>query len=343
MTEDTATGEIREDKTSGQWVIFSPARSLRPKDYRKTDAESRDTPGYDPDCPFCPGHREEDLAVIMEIPAPTNPGWWTRTIPNKYPALRPTGNTRRIQRGIYLTMPGVGRHEVIIENPRHDNHLAKTSRVEAEAVIETYHRRLHDLMKNQGLDMAIIFRNHGPKAGTSLIHPHSQIVATDLVPQHIRHLEETAERYHDRWGCCVYCSILDYEQKNGERLVMENDSFMVFVPFAASVPFEMWVVPKIHQADFRSTTDQEKQDLTEALQTILQRLDDKLGDPDYNYVIHTATKHRFHAPHLHWHLRVRPRLTTMAGFEVGSGMNINPNLPEDDAALLRRETGDSQV
>jgi UDPglucose--hexose-1-phosphate uridylyltransferase len=185
------------------------------------------------------------------------------------------------------------------------------------------------------LDVAIIFRNHGEKAGTSLIHPHSQIVATNLVPQGIRRLEKEAERYNDRWGRCVYCDILDYEKNDGRRVVLENDSYIVFVPYAAQVPFEMWIVPTRHKADFGGITDQEKHDLAGSLQTALKKLDQKLGDPDYNYVINTASRHKFDEPHLHWHLRIRPRLTTMAGFEIGSGMNINPSLPEKDAESLR--------
>lgn len=328
-------GEIREDRTSGDWVIFSPARGDRPEDYNINSDKQKPISRYDPDCPFCPGNEAHLEKILHEATCSKNPGWFTRTVPNRYPVLRPNGDTNRRRQGIYLAMPGAGRHEVIIETPRHNGHPARASIEEVEAVIETYHQRHHDILKKQELDMIIIFKNHGKMAGTSLMHPHSQVVAANMVPQTIRRLEEEAERYNDRWGCCVYCDILKYEKEEGVRLVLENDSFVVFVPFAAKAPFEIWIVPKRHKADFGSVTDIEKRDFAEALRSTLGRLDERLGDPDYNYVINTATRHKFDVPYLHWHLRIRPRLTTIAGFEIGSGMNVNPSMPEDDARFLR--------
>jgi UDPglucose--hexose-1-phosphate uridylyltransferase len=94
-------------------------------------------------------------------------------------------------------------------------------------------------------------------------------------------------------------------------------------------------MPKRHQADFGSIRDEEKTDLASALKSIMRRLYDQLNDPDYNYVINTCARYKVGEPQLHWYLQIRPRLTKTAGFEIGSGMNINPSLPEHDAALLR--------
>jgi UDPglucose--hexose-1-phosphate uridylyltransferase len=201
-------------------------------------------------------------------------------------------------------------------------------------IIETYHHRYVDLMSEHDNMMAILFRNHGPRAGTSLLHPHSQLVVASVVPRYVRVREEEAQRYFDDTGRCVFCDILDYERKEQLRVLLENDSFLAFVPFAAEVPFETWVVPKQHRADFGNIIGAEKNHLAHVLQTILSRLHEKLHDPDYNYVIHTAARYKAGEPHLHWYLQVRPRLTTRAGFEIGSGMSINPTLPEDNAAYL---------
>jgi UDPglucose--hexose-1-phosphate uridylyltransferase len=205
---------------------------------------------------------------------------------------------------------------------------------EVEAVIETYHRRYSDLMDDHQNMMTLIFRNHGPRAGTSLIHPHSQLISTSMVPRFIRQREEEAERYFDQWGRCVFCDILAYELKHQHRVVLENPSFGVFVPFAADVPFETWVVPKRHQSDFGQISDKQKTDLASALLDILSRLYHKLNDPDYNYVVNTSPRYRAAEPQLHWYLQIRPRLTTQAGFEIGSGISINPSLPEKDANFL---------
>jgi UDPglucose--hexose-1-phosphate uridylyltransferase len=155
-----------------------------------------------------------------------------------------------------------------------------------------------------------------------------------MVPRYIRWREEEAQRYFDEWGRCVFCDILNFEMEDRRRVILENDSFIAFIPYAAEVPFEIWIMPKGHRADFGNISGAEKTDLAPALRYCLARLHDKLGDPDYNYVINTSARYRADEPQLHWYLQILPRLTTRAGFEIGSGININPSLPERDADFL---------
>jgi UDPglucose--hexose-1-phosphate uridylyltransferase len=272
--------------------------------------------------------------IIMEFPDPERNSWATRVVPNKYPAVTPGDDVSRYNQGIYLAMAGYGRHEVIIESPRHDQDIAQMAPEEVRVIIETYHERYVSLMREHGNMMAIIFRNHGSQAGTSLIHPHSQLVVTSMVPRYIRWREEEAQRYFDEWGRCVFCDILAFEMEDGRRIILENDSFVAFVPYAAEVPFEIWIMPKQHRADFGNISDVEKVDLALALRNCLSRLHSKLMDPDYNYVINTSARYRADEPQLHWYLQILPRLTTRAGFEIGSGININPSVPEGDADFL---------
>ncbi len=328
------TSEVRQNKATKEWVIYAPARRKRPRDFREHDAERKSLPPHDKECPFCPGNESMLPRIIMEFPAPERNTWGTRVVPNKYPALTPGEDIRRYNQGIYLTMPGYGRHEVIIESPRHDQDIAQMSPEEVGVIIETYHKRYVDLMHEHGNMMAIIFRNHGSRAGTSLIHPHSQLVVTSMVPRYIRWREEEAQRYFDEWGRCVFCDILTFEIEDRRRVILENDSFVAFIPFAAEVPFEIWIMPKEHRADFGNISDAEKTDLAPALRFCLARLRGKLADPDYNYVINTSARYRADEPQLHWYLQILPRLTTRAGFEIGSGININPSLPERDADFL---------
>jgi len=109
------------------------------------------------------------------------------------------------------------------------------------------------------------------------------------------------------------------------------------VPFAAEVPFEVWIVPRSHSADFSSITVEEKEGLAAVLRAVLRRLKERRGEPDYNYIINSAVRYKAEEPHLHWWLQIRPRLVTPAGFEIGSGIRINPTLPEDNAELLRAD------
>jgi UDPglucose--hexose-1-phosphate uridylyltransferase len=327
-------GEIRQDKATRQWVIYAPARRKRPKDFRSPVTQAAPLPGRSASCPFCPGNEGELPSVLFETKGPSG-SWQTRVVPNKFPALDPRGKLARNKSGIFITMEGFGHHEVVIETPQHDRDLALMTADELMAVIETYHRRYTDLMRKDGVMMVIIFRNHGERAGTSLIHPHSQIIATGIVPNSIRWREEEAQRYYDEWGTCVFCDILEYELRDGARVIDQNGSFVTFVPFAAEVPFETWIMPRRHGADFEAITDHEKQDLAGSLLRILARLRASLQDPDYNFVLNTWARYRANEPQLHWYLQIRPRLMTPAGFEIGSGMSINPSIPEEDAAFLR--------
>ncbi len=330
-----ASSEIRRNKATGQWVICAPSRGRRPRDYKHEDRIGL-LPVRDPNCPFCPDNENMLPGILLEMPGrEKGGGWQTRVVPNKFPALSPQGSTERFSSGIYVGMPGYGRHEVLIETPWHNRDIAQMSLEEAGVVVETYHRRYVDLMEEHRNMMTIIFRNHGPRAGTSLIHPHSQIIVTGMVPHHIRWREEEAERYFDEWGRCVYCDILKHELRDQKRIVLVNEFFAAFVPYAAEAPFEIWIVPKKHEADFGSIGDEEKLHLSIALRDLLARLHDRLNDPDYNYIINTSARYRANEPQLHWYLQIRPRLTTPAGFEIGSGICINPSLPEEDAGLLR--------
>jgi UDPglucose--hexose-1-phosphate uridylyltransferase len=325
---------IRQDKATRQWVIYAPTRGKRPHDFKQPARGDGTGPEYDEKCPFCLGNEHMLERIILELGGDDPARWQTRVVPNKFPALTPNGDAERSREGIYITMKGFGRHDVIIESPKHNQQIALMSKKEVETVVETYHRRYLQVMQDHKAMMTIIFRNHGPRAGTSLIHPHSQLVATSMVPHYVRWREEEAQRYHDEWGRCVYCDILDFESKQMTRVLHENRSFLSYIPFAAQVPFEIWIVRR-HQADFGQISDKEKSDLASALQSVLTRLYEKLNDPDYNYVIHTSPRYREGEPQFHWYLQIRPRMTTPAGFEIGSGISINPSLPESDAVFLR--------
>jgi UDPglucose--hexose-1-phosphate uridylyltransferase len=327
--------EIRRNIATNHWVIFAPARGKRPHDFARQAPERGVLPSYDPDCPFCPGNEDQLTSIIEEAPCVGDGEWSTRVVSNKYPALTPDGETVRSVQGIYLSMKGVGRHEVIIENPKHNQPIATMDSRSVIPIVETYHRRCTDILRDDQTMMVVIFRNHGPKAGTSLIHPHSQLIAVGWVPSDIRRREDTSEQYYDRWGRCLYCDMLEFELRDGRRGVLENRSFFAFVPYAADVPFEIWVMPKKHRANFGDISDAEKEDLADALHRVLKILHCKLNDPDHNYSINTAARYKSGEPHLHWYVQIRPRLITKAGFEIGSGISINPSLPESDADFLK--------
>ncbi|MEA1912307.1 MAG: galactose-1-phosphate uridylyltransferase [candidate division WOR-3 bacterium] len=327
--------EIRQNKLTREWIIFAPNRKKRPKDFRK-EKNREELPEYDKDCPFCAGN--EDLLVhpfIIETPGINYNPWQTRVLPNKYPALEPDKSAFRSMEGIYIKMPGYGKHEIFIDHPKHNICIGLMKNEEVRAVIETYWMRYNELMKDERNLMVIIFKNHGPEAGASLSHSHSQLISTGMVPSHLRVQAEEAQRYYDDNGRCVMCDIIGFESKYRERVIIENNSFISFIPYAAEVPFEIWIVPKRHEANFGDISEEERITFAEILREAMKKLYEKLNDPDFNYVIISAPRYKAGEPHLHWYLRIMPHLTTRAGFEIGSGIFINPSLPEEDASFLK--------
>ena len=335
--------ELRQNLATKEWIILATERARRPEDFAGRRAVPEDLPPHDPDCPFCEGSEAktppEVFASRAESSPADGPGWQVRVIPNKFAALSPPttlpANTERTRVDCYMRMLGIGRHEVVIETPQHNLCLGRMPVADVERVLLTYRHRYLALDAEEHNELIIIFRNHGPQAGTSLAHPHSQIVATPVVPSHVRNRMLEAMRYYDALGRCVYCDIIESELGTGTRLVGESRGFIAFHPFASAMPYETWIMPREHRASFGSISPAQVRDLAGVLRSVLGRLHRGLGDPAYNFVIHTAPEHSSTVPHYHWHLQIMPRLTTQAGFEIGSGIAINIAMPEDTARFLR--------
>lgn len=180
-----------------------------------------------------------------------------------------------------------------------------------------------------------IFKNHGSGAGTSLEHPHSQLIGTPVISHQVRGRLWEALRHYDEYGECIFCRALQEEIESQTRIVVASDAFIALAPFASPTPFAVHIYPRRHMASFGDITDSEIADLGFVLRTVLAKLYVGLGDPDYNYTIRSAPVENTGANYYHWYLSVIPRLTQVAGFELGSGMFINTVLPEAAAKFLR--------
>jgi UDPglucose--hexose-1-phosphate uridylyltransferase len=184
--------------------------------------------------------------------------------------------------------------------------------------------------------LVTIFRNHGLRAGTSLEHAHAQLIATPIIPPHVRNPIKHAVLYHDTNGTCVYCDMLAEELRLKERIVLENDYFVAFAPFASRTPFEMRIIPKTHRASFGEICGEELPDLACFLQNVLARIYWGLNNPDYNLVIRSAPVGDEDVKYYHWYMVIIPKLTTPAGFEIGTGIYINVIYPEECARFLKK-------
>ena len=334
---------LRQDPATRLWSIIAIERGKRPDDFVRHDEAAEKLPSRDEDCPFCPGNEDktpEPVFTVFDPEAGDGTRWVVRVVPNKFPALAapgPKGDiTRRIKDYIYREMDGIGEHEVVIETPDHSKTIATLSEEEVATVVRTYRDRFLALDASPWNQLIIIFRNQGERAGTSLIHPHSQIIGTPVVPEEIRRRLEESQRYYDDLGTCVYCDILGHELREKTRVVCGNSGFVALCPFASTVPFEVWILPRRHASSFGVLSDSEIPLLGKMLRDVLQRMYHLLGNPDYNYVIRSAPHHSAGEPHFHWYVEILPRLTTRAGFDIGSGININVVVPEDAAEQLRK-------
>jgi len=326
---------IRQDPTTREWVIIAAERMRRPHEYTHP-AEVRSRAVATGPCPFCPGHEASTPEEAFRLPDSSGTGWAVRVTSNKFPALGDGGRLERRETGpLFREMDGVGVHEVIIETPAHDRTLAIMTNHEVENILTAYQARYRVLREDPRLKYIMIFKNHGEAAGTSLAHPHSQLVATPVPPMLLRRKYEVAVAHYDDTGRCLYCDIAEEERRAKSRVVLETDRFLVFHPFASRVPFETWITPKRHQPSFGHVSKEDLHELAPVLRRTLRALYDRLGDPDFNYIIHSAPIEDDSKDYYLWHIQILPRLATMAGFELGSGIYISTMLPEQSAAMIR--------
>ena len=329
--------ELRKDPVVGRWVIISTERSRRPTNFSPVKAER--SPGF---CPFCPGAEDKtppEVYAVRENGGGANGGGWTvRVVPNKFPALQIEGSLDRRGEGLYDRMNGVGAHEVVIEAPQHDVDLADLPVEHIEQVLLAYRERVLDLFRDRRMRYVLIFKNHGDQAGATLEHTHTQLIATPIIPKNIQEELEGARRYWELKERCVFCDIVQQETSEGlaRRVVSLSDRFVALMPFASRFPFETWILPREHDAAYQTLGEPtEYRDLAVMLKDTLQRLNRALDRPPFNFVLHTAPVSDLDLEYFHWHIEIMPKLTRVAGFEIGSGFYINPTPPEDAAQYLR--------
>jgi UDPglucose--hexose-1-phosphate uridylyltransferase len=325
--------ELRQDPTTYDWVIIAKERAKRPQDFIRGREENKELPAYSDTCPFCPGNEGSTPPHETVYGSPEN--WEIRVVPNKFAALMPSGDTKRDEAGMFRKTQGYGRHEVVIETPAHNTCIAFMPVEHIENLIRAYRDRYLALKKDPNIKIIIIFKNHGKAAGTSLEHPHTQIVASPIVPPYIRRRYEIATQHFDNTGRCLYCDMLFDEVQSGERIVKKTNFYVALHPFSSHYPFETWIMPTMHSSSFGRIVDIEIEQLAVVLKEVLLKLHKALGNPDFNLIIHTAPVDDEHKTYYLWHIQIIPRLTLAAGFELGSGIYINTSVPEETAAFMR--------
>jgi UDPglucose--hexose-1-phosphate uridylyltransferase len=267
--------------------------------------------------------------------------WQVRVIPNKFPALRIEEDPARREEGpLFRKMGGCGAHEVIIESPDHEGFLGHETVEQIDRILRALQLRFNSLLRDDRFQAIIPFKNHGSSAGSSMRHPHWQMIATSVVPHLLRIRHAMATEYFDATGRCLYSVLLEEELAAGERVLVANPDFAAILPYASHDPFEVWILPRVRESSFGRARPEVLRSLAAILKTVLSKLHRGLGNPDFNLVLNTVARGDVGKRYFLWHVQILPRLSTPAGFEIGSGMSINPVLPEEGARFLREVKGD---
>jgi len=324
--------ELRLNLISREWVIIPREGARRPEEFRIRGNRKRKS-DYESSCPFCRGNESKTPDDIVRIPKEGD--WRMRVTSNKFPYLSADGPRERSNDGLRRKVSGVGKHEVIIESPYHHTPMALMSLDDVESVMSLYRDRFRAAFDDRRIYNVIIFKNHGSESGTTIIHPHSQLIGSPVIPLEIRYRVDEAMRYFDNTGMCIMCATMEDELRDSSRVVASNDSFMSFVPYAALSPFHMWLFPRRHMPSFANTTDDELVELAAVVKETLQRLYFGLDDPSFNIVLRSLSPYRSRSEYIHWYISIVARVTSTPGFEMGTGIYVNPSVPEQVAEFLR--------
>ena len=312
--------DYRTDHLTGRRVIIAEHRAGRPNEYAARSSQKDDSTDYHPQCPFCQGN--EHITPIERYALRDESGnWRVRVVPNKYPAVGHEG--------------GSGMHEVIIESPRHCRRTGQLSEDELADVLQVYARRLRAAAE-AGLPYRLIFKNVGPSAGASMEHLHSQLLALPEVPPAAAAERRLAAEYYSQTGRQGWSDRIAAERQ-GERLIMEHEDWVAFCPAAARQPYETWIMPIAHQSDFEAILDSpaEIERLASLVYAVILVVEAEIDGEGYNVMVHTGDDPQTG----HWRIEIVPRVSSIAGLELATGLFVNVLSPERAAERLRNRIG----
>ena len=319
--------QLRLDPLTGRWVVVSVDRAERPAAFSPPSAPVQADTSRP--CPFCPGNEESTPPALETYGA--SGSWLVRVVPNLYPAFEGDQPFVVEHRGPVFTQATAGGiHEVLVLSPDHAGAWDRLSDEQAGLVMAAVRDRIEEHSAVPGLRYSQAIVNAGREAGASVEHPHGQLLGMSFVP---RELAEEQAGFARFAGRCLLCTTADAEEDARHRVVYADERVLVICPFWSGTPFEMLVIPRVHSAHLHRAAPADLVAVGRSLRTVLGQLRERLGDVAYNLVFHSAP-YRASEPY-HWHVHIWPKLTTQAGFELGTGVLINIVAPEQATEELR--------
>lgn len=330
--------ESRVDRLTNEHIIISSARSQRDGIKIHEPAYPPDLPEWKENCAFCPGNEDktpEELVAFSHQHDPKTTYWINRGFTNMYPilALESSGGA-------------LGVNEVVVETRRHNGFLSSLSDMELSAAFKSLTARYFSLKGDPRLEWFSVSKNYGKMAGASMEHPHLQIAVMAQVPEKFEVRFLRARKYFRRKNRYICCDNIKYHQKKKLK-VFETKHFILFVPWAAIRPYHMRLYPKKHNPSFAHVlrdNDEIRKDFAYALRSmiliykvaVLGENGGNTPDPLYNFFIDTAPFREDHKEGIHhWYLEFEGKTSIDAGFEMHTGIKVNPTYPEEIAEKLR--------
>lgn len=307
--------EIRKAYLLDKYVIITPGRAKRPRDLKEQTVIERKSP-----CVLCPEKIDEYAKKhkgYLKEKINKNNKWQVVSVANVFPAV--TLDNKK----------AYGAQEVIIETRDHDKDLANLSNQEIEWVLRMYARRTKALSQEKEIDYVLCFKNQGSKAGASIVHAHSQVFATKILPPEVNQELSAAQSYQVKHAKCAYCDIIKKEAKS-RRLIYEDKYVVAFTPYASEYHYEAWIFTKRHLDNITMLNNKEFRALANVYKLILNKL--SALDLSFNCFLHQVISNRDQ----HFYLKIQPRDSVWAGVELGSSMIIN-SVPPEEAAKYYRE------
>jgi UDPglucose--hexose-1-phosphate uridylyltransferase len=309
-------GELREDYVLDRWVIIAEKRGKRPHEFKQDKKDISPGP-----CVFCPENEDKTPPEIGRW----GKRWQMRWFENKFAAVEMKGSPELQHVDLLTHSDAYGRAEVIVETPKHGLQLHDMPAARIANLLMVYADRIEEVSRMPGISYVCVFKNHGPKAGTSLVHSHSQVIALSRKPTLIK----TKARLSFKAGKCVYCHVIKKESRT-KRRIMASKNFVSLCPYASRYNYEAWIFPKKHITGFQGFRQEWYLECAEQLKRIISRL--AKMDASYNMFVHYAPK----GSKMHMHSEVTPGIANFAGFEISSGTSINSVSPESAEAFYRK-------
>jgi len=326
--------QLRQDLTSGDWVLFSPKRGTRPDQFRSGEKIQRASKSK---CIFETPEKAGGGGIIASYPDLKK--WRIQIVPNKYPVVSDRSDKAKIYKHrSYSYIEGYGHHELIITKD-HDANFTKLSIVDANMLFNAFRERYKHIAKDKNTAYISIFQNWGPKTGASIYHPHYQILSTPILPPAAERSLSNSRKFHRKSKKCVHCDQIEVARED-HRILHEDELSIAFAPYAPKEPFEFRVSPRAHSPYFEDSSEYEVHSVMKSLQAALGKLEKVSKNVNYNLYIHTSpVKHKKLYSFYHWHVQVipreiTPRLGVSGGFEFTTGIEINSVLPEDAVKIL---------